>query len=58
MVAVLLGWLLAGEALTARVGLASFAILGAIMLIRKGERVVKRPAVTAGPAEAEPAQCA
>src|SRR5262250_1986059 len=38
VVAVLLGWLLAGEALTARVGLASLAILGAIMLIRKGER--------------------
>jgi drug/metabolite transporter (DMT)-like permease len=39
VVAVLLGWLLAGEALTTRVLLASAAILGAIVLIRRGERV-------------------
>jgi drug/metabolite transporter (DMT)-like permease len=38
VVAVLLGWLLAREALTMRVALASVAILGAIMLIRRGER--------------------
>ena len=36
--AVLLGWLLAGEALTLRVVVASIAILGAIVLIRRGER--------------------
>jgi drug/metabolite transporter (DMT)-like permease len=47
VVAVLLGWLLAGEALTMRVGLASVAILGAIMLIRKGERETERPVVSA-----------
>jgi drug/metabolite transporter (DMT)-like permease len=58
VVAVLLGWLLAGEALTARVGLASIAILGAIMLIRKGERVVERPAVASARAEVKSAQCA
>jgi drug/metabolite transporter (DMT)-like permease len=58
VVAVLLGWLLAGEALTARVGLASIAILGAIVLIRKGERVVERPTVASVPAEAKSAQCA
>lgn len=38
VVAVLLGWLLAGEALSMRVVLASVAILGAIVLIRRGER--------------------
>ncbi len=38
VVAVLLGWLLASEPLTMRVVLASVAILGAIMLIRRGER--------------------
>ena len=41
VVAVLLGWLLAGEALTMRVALASVAILGAIVLIRRGERVAE-----------------
>jgi len=38
VVAVFLGWLLASEPLTMRVVLASAAILGAIMLIRRGER--------------------
>ncbi len=38
VVAVLLGWLLASETLTMRVGLASVAILAAIVLIRRGER--------------------
>jgi drug/metabolite transporter (DMT)-like permease len=42
VVAVLLGWLLASEPLTARVVLASVAILGAIVLIRKGERLSER----------------
>jgi drug/metabolite transporter (DMT)-like permease len=58
VVAVLLGWLFAGEQLTARVGLASIAILGAIMLIRKGERVPERPSVTSAPAKVKAAQCA
>jgi drug/metabolite transporter (DMT)-like permease len=40
VVAVLLGWLLAAEPLTLRVVLASVAILGAIVLIRRGERAV------------------
>lgn len=40
VVAVLLGWLLAGEALSLRVMVASVAILGAIVLIRRGEREV------------------
>jgi drug/metabolite transporter (DMT)-like permease len=44
VVAVLLGWLLAGEALTMRVVGASVAILGAIVLIRRGERVVSNGA--------------
>ncbi|MGD1079438.1 MAG: EamA family transporter [Candidatus Sulfotelmatobacter sp.] len=40
VVAVFLGWLLASEPLTMRVVLASVAILGAIVLIRRGERTV------------------
>ncbi len=40
VVAVFLGWLLASEPLTLRVALASVAILGAILLIRRGERSV------------------
>jgi drug/metabolite transporter (DMT)-like permease len=40
VVAVLLGWLLASEPLTMLVVLASIAILGAIVLIRRGERTV------------------
>src|ERR1700685_1573895 len=38
VVAVILGWLLAHEPLSLRVGLASMAILGAIVLIRRGGR--------------------
>src|ERR1700751_4575749 len=38
VVAVLLGWLLASEPLTPRVAIAPVAILGAIVLIRRGER--------------------
>lgn len=41
VVAVLLGWLLAGESLTIRIALASVAILGAIVLIRRGERTIE-----------------
>src|SRR5271156_3235754 len=40
VVAVLLGWFLAHEPLTLRVVLASVAILGAIVLIRRGEHAV------------------
>jgi drug/metabolite transporter (DMT)-like permease len=52
VVAVLLGWLLAHEPLSLRVVLASVAILGAIVLIRRGERVVVkgREMVAATPA--------
>jgi len=46
VVAVLLGWLLAAEPLTPRVALASIAILGAIVLIRKGERKSERRVVS------------
>jgi len=38
VVAVLLGWLLAGETMNLRIILASVAILGAIVLIRRGEQ--------------------
>ena len=60
VVAVLLGWLLAGEPLTVRVVLASVAILGAIVLIRRGERAVAaRPtAVTRGVEVKASAECA
>jgi len=44
VVAVLLGWLFASEPLTMRVVLASVAILGAIVLIRHGERALAKPA--------------
>jgi drug/metabolite transporter (DMT)-like permease len=59
VVAVLLGWLLASEPLTPRVGLASVAILGAIMLIRKGEDAAKRRVLSVPPEEVKSsAQCA
>ena len=48
VVAVFLGWLLASEPLTMRVVLASVAILGAIVLIRKGEHTPTLPAVVPG----------
>ena len=53
VVAVLLGWLFASEPLNARVVLASLAILGAIVLIRRGERTVAAigPAVALQTAE-------
>ena len=50
IVAVLLGWLLASESLSVRVVLSSVAILGAIVLIRKGEQSAPRKAA-AVPAE-------
>src|SRR5271169_5880222 len=60
VVAVFLGWLLASEPLTMRVVLASVAILGAILLIRKGERraVAKGPDVIPQPAEVQAEECA
>ena len=59
VVAVLLGWLLASEQLTVRVAVASVAILGAIVLIRRGEKIAaptisKATALTAD-AELRPA---
>ncbi len=59
VVAVLLGWLLASEPLTARVALASVAILGAIVLIRKGESASEREVSTPTAREAKSfEQCA
>lgn len=59
VVAVLLGWLFASEALTARVVLASLAILGAIVLIRRGERVTEHRAIAPAAAKVKSAeQCA
>jgi len=40
VVAVLLGWLLASEPLTTRVVFALIAVLGAVVLIRRGERTI------------------
>lgn len=58
VVAVLLGWLLASESLTVRVALASVAILGAIVLIRRGERDIA-PRAFATAAKIDPyEQCA
>src|SRR5262249_32753661 len=48
VVAVLLGWALAGEAVSLRVVLAGVTILGAIVLIRRGERTVaEKPVASA-----------
>ena len=59
VVAVFLGWLLAGEPLTMRVGLASTAILGAIVLIRRGERTAVIKASSARePADIQAKECA
>ena len=58
VVAVLLGWLLASEALTLRVALASVAILGAIVLIRRGEQASERQAVLAAVRVASLERCA
>ena len=49
VIAVLLGWLLASEQLTMRVALASVAILGAIVLIRRGEKAAA-PTISKGTA--------
>jgi len=58
VVAVLLGWFLAHEPLTMRVVLASVAILGAIVLIRRGEQrtAVKGPEAAPPAAEIETSQ--
>ena len=53
VVAVLLGWLLAHEPLSLRVVLASVAILGAIVLIQRGEQAEERKASEPLPAVAE-----
>jgi drug/metabolite transporter (DMT)-like permease len=53
VVAVFLGWLFASEPLTLRVVLASVAILAAIVLIRKGERVAAPPVMRPDSAKAE-----
>jgi drug/metabolite transporter (DMT)-like permease len=53
VVAVILGWLLAHEPLSLRVVLASVAILGAIVLIRRGERAAAVKGPEAVPAAVE-----
>ena len=58
VVAVFLGWLFASEPLTMRVVLASVAILGAIVLIRKGEQTTKAPASVPLTAEIRREECA
>src|SRR5579871_4274603 len=58
VVAVLLGWLLASETLTVRVALASLAILGAIVLIRRGEQKTARQAAPASVKVDSMEQCA
>jgi drug/metabolite transporter (DMT)-like permease len=58
IVAVLLGWLLASEALTMRLVFASVAILGAIVLIRRGEHVTAQRVVPASTKAKTFEQCA
>jgi drug/metabolite transporter (DMT)-like permease len=58
VVAVLLGWGFASEALTMRVAFASLAILGAIMLIRRGEQTGTKPLATVPEASQSVSECA
>src|ERR1700722_3599564 len=60
IVAVFLGWWLATEPLTMRVVLASVAILGAIMVIRRSERTTagKAPSVAKMRSETQTEECA
>ena len=61
VVAVLLGWLFASEPLNARVALASVAILGAIVLIRRGEQISaarRLPTVSLTAEDPPPGECA
>jgi drug/metabolite transporter (DMT)-like permease len=59
VVAVLLGWLFAGESLSGRLIFATIAILGAIVLIRRGEQATERRIVAPPPAKAKSyEQCA
>jgi drug/metabolite transporter (DMT)-like permease len=43
VVAVLLGWLLAGEAVTLNVGLAAAMVIGAVVLVDRGTAPIKQP---------------
>ena len=54
VVAMLLGWLLAGEVLNTRIVVASVAILGAIVLIRRGEREARSEVKAAVKSELQP----
>ncbi|MEP6802338.1 MAG: drug/metabolite exporter YedA [Acidobacteriota bacterium] len=55
VVAVLLGWAFAGEALTLRIGIAALAIVGAVaLIIRYGGETSKAPASVASPVPASP----
>jgi len=56
VVAVLLGWMLASEPLTARVAIASVAILGAIVMIRRGERPAERRNAVPASSEVKPVE--
>jgi drug/metabolite transporter (DMT)-like permease len=59
VVAVLLGWWLASEPLTWRVVLAAVAILGAILLVHRGERETEPPVVAPAPTKVKSfEQCA
>ncbi len=58
IVAVLLGWLFASEPLTLRVVMASVAILGAILLIRRGERTAAQPAARVAAEASAARECA
>jgi drug/metabolite transporter (DMT)-like permease len=59
VVAVILGWLFAHEPLTMRVVFASAAILGAIVLIKRGEQAVeaKEPRAVSQAAEIRESEC-
>ena len=56
IVAVLLGWLVAGEALTSRVALAGLFILGALWAILRDESEVEQAIVDPDPTTGEAAR--
>jgi drug/metabolite transporter (DMT)-like permease len=58
IVAALLGWLLAGEPFSLRILIASLVILGAIVLIRRGEKTTGQPAARKTQDDPRVEQCA
>lgn len=54
IVAVLLGWLLAGEAVTLNVGIAAAMVIGAVMMVQQGTSQLSEKAKLPGTVQSEP----